>query len=268
MSAVDMVRAGERFYTSLGFAPLPQTFWDRSLFVKPRDRDVVCHASAWDVDLVERPAHQDVHRSECRRLRDDSPRARTQLLSARLQDAAGAVPRERERRLSRGRWRHDCTVGDAGIPGASRSARPGAAGSRRISVCSSRGRSKRWQSCRLPCWSTSGDGGVFSGADFAGPLQHGMVGAEAAVPRRRAAFASRRRVLRSWREISRRAGTSYTRYFLASILQFQFHRALSMRPGAGCRCRCSIYESREAGRRLQSMIALGKSGRGRRRCSC
>ena len=41
---------GERFYTSLGFAPLPQTFWERSLFVKPRDRDVVCHASAWDID--------------------------------------------------------------------------------------------------------------------------------------------------------------------------------------------------------------------------
>ena len=35
-----------------GFAPLPQTFWQRSLFVKPRDRDVVCHASAWDIDAV------------------------------------------------------------------------------------------------------------------------------------------------------------------------------------------------------------------------
>ncbi len=46
-----MVRIGERFYTSLGFAPLPQTFWERSLFVRPRDREVVCHASAWDIDL-------------------------------------------------------------------------------------------------------------------------------------------------------------------------------------------------------------------------
>ncbi len=45
-----MVRIGERFYTSLGFAPLPQTFWQRSLFVRPRDREVVCHASAWDID--------------------------------------------------------------------------------------------------------------------------------------------------------------------------------------------------------------------------
>ena len=45
-----MVRYGERFYTSLGFDSLPATFWERSQFTKPRDRDVVCHASAWDID--------------------------------------------------------------------------------------------------------------------------------------------------------------------------------------------------------------------------
>jgi peptidyl-dipeptidase A len=48
--AKEMVRHGERFFTSLGFAPLPDTFWERSLFLKPADREVVCHASAWDVD--------------------------------------------------------------------------------------------------------------------------------------------------------------------------------------------------------------------------
>jgi peptidyl-dipeptidase A len=47
---LGMVHFGEGFFTSLGFAPLPATFWTRSLFVKPRDRDVVCHASAWDID--------------------------------------------------------------------------------------------------------------------------------------------------------------------------------------------------------------------------
>jgi peptidyl-dipeptidase A len=45
-----MVKYGEAFFTSLGFAPLPRTFWERSLFSKPADREVVCHASAWDVD--------------------------------------------------------------------------------------------------------------------------------------------------------------------------------------------------------------------------
>jgi peptidyl-dipeptidase A len=50
LDAQGMVRYGENFYKSLGFAPLPDTFWQRSLFTKPRDRDVVCHASAWDID--------------------------------------------------------------------------------------------------------------------------------------------------------------------------------------------------------------------------
>jgi len=47
---VKMVRTGEAFYSSLGFAPLPDTFWTRSQITKPADREVVCHASAWDVD--------------------------------------------------------------------------------------------------------------------------------------------------------------------------------------------------------------------------
>lgn len=47
---VDMVKIGEGFYSSLGFEPLPETFWTRSQFVKPADREVVCHASAWDID--------------------------------------------------------------------------------------------------------------------------------------------------------------------------------------------------------------------------
>lgn len=45
-----MVKTGEAFFTSLGFEPLPETFWERSLFTKPQDRTVQCHASAWDVD--------------------------------------------------------------------------------------------------------------------------------------------------------------------------------------------------------------------------
>jgi peptidyl-dipeptidase A len=52
-AAKDMAKYGESFFTSLGFQPLPKTFWERSQFVHPRDRDVVCHASAWDVDQVD-----------------------------------------------------------------------------------------------------------------------------------------------------------------------------------------------------------------------
>jgi peptidyl-dipeptidase A len=49
LDAKAIVRIGEAFFTSLGFDSLPPTFWERSQFEKPRDRDVVCHASAWDV---------------------------------------------------------------------------------------------------------------------------------------------------------------------------------------------------------------------------
>ncbi len=48
--AIKMVKAGEGFFSSLGFEPLPETFYQRSQFVKPADREVVCHASAWDLD--------------------------------------------------------------------------------------------------------------------------------------------------------------------------------------------------------------------------
>jgi len=52
-AARDMVHYGENFFTSLGLPALPKTFWERSQFIHPRDRDVVCHASAWDIDSVD-----------------------------------------------------------------------------------------------------------------------------------------------------------------------------------------------------------------------
>jgi len=48
-----MVEVAEMFFTSLGFEPLPETFWKRSLITKPEDREVVCHASAWNLDAMD-----------------------------------------------------------------------------------------------------------------------------------------------------------------------------------------------------------------------
>ncbi|HLU13890.1 MAG TPA: M2 family metallopeptidase [Arenimonas sp.] len=48
--AVRMTKLAESFYTGLGMPSLPDTFWERSMLVQPRDRDVVCHASAWPMD--------------------------------------------------------------------------------------------------------------------------------------------------------------------------------------------------------------------------
>jgi peptidyl-dipeptidase A len=53
MAPTDMVRLGESAFLSLGFDKLPETFWKRSLFTRPKDREVVCHASAWDVEYAD-----------------------------------------------------------------------------------------------------------------------------------------------------------------------------------------------------------------------
>ena len=63
---IKMVKTGEGFYSSLGFAPLPDTFWARSMIVKPADREVVCHASAWDIDNK-----QDVRIKTCLKVNAD-----------------------------------------------------------------------------------------------------------------------------------------------------------------------------------------------------
>jgi peptidyl-dipeptidase A len=47
---VKMVHVADHWYQSIGFAPEPATFWERSQITRPRDREVICHASAWDVD--------------------------------------------------------------------------------------------------------------------------------------------------------------------------------------------------------------------------
>jgi peptidyl-dipeptidase A len=64
--AVKMVKLAEGFFTSLGLEPLPKTFWERSLFVKPRDREVECHASAWDVEFA-----NDARIKMCIKINDD-----------------------------------------------------------------------------------------------------------------------------------------------------------------------------------------------------
>ena len=50
-SAERMTRTAEDFFTSIGLPELPASFYEKSMLTKPRDRDVVCHASAWDLDM-------------------------------------------------------------------------------------------------------------------------------------------------------------------------------------------------------------------------
>jgi peptidyl-dipeptidase A len=258
-SAIDMVKIGERFYTSLGFAPLPETFWQRSLFVRPQDREVVCHASAWDID-----AEDDIRIKMCiQPTEEDFNTIHHELGHNFYQRAYKAQPVIFRDSANDGF--HEA-IGDAialsvtpeylvriGLldkaPDASRDIGllMGRALERvaflpfgllidqwRWKVFAGEvppsNYNKAWWDLRLKYQGVAPS--APRGEEFFDP------GAKYHVP----------------------DNTPYTRYFLAHILQFQFHRALSQ--AAGCKGplhRCSIYESKEAGQRLDAMLRMGLS---------
>ena len=177
------------------------------------------------------------------------PRARPQLLPARLQQAAGALPGRRQRRLPRGDRRHARALHHARVPEEDRAARQGAAGRRATCRTCCERRSTRSPSCRSACSSTSGAGTCSPARSTPGDynaawweLREKYQGVAAPAARSEAG-------LRSGRQVPRPRPTSpYTRYFLARILQFQFHRALCRAAGyKGPLHRCSIYGNKEAG---------------------
>jgi peptidyl-dipeptidase A len=119
----DMVKAGENFYSSLGMAPLPETFWKRSQFLKPADREVVCHASAWDIDNKD-----DIRIKMCIKVNaDDFITIHHELGHNYYQRAYNKQPfllsERRERRLPRGDRRFRRAVDHPAISRRHRSAR-------------------------------------------------------------------------------------------------------------------------------------------------
>jgi peptidyl-dipeptidase A len=258
-SALDMVKIGERFYTSLGFAPLPETFWQRSLFVRPQDREVVCHASAWDID-----AEDDIRIKMCiQPTEEDFNTIHHELGHNFYQRAYKAQPVILRDSANDGF--HEA-IGDAialsvtpeylvriGLLDKAPDA------SRDIGLLMTRALEKvaflpfgllidqwRWK--------------VFSGevtpANYNKAwwdLRLKYQGVAPSTPRGEEFFDP-------GAKYHVPDNTSYTRYFLAHILQFQFHRAMSQT--AGCKSplhRCSIYESKEAGQRLNAMLTMGLS---------
>jgi peptidyl-dipeptidase A len=259
VSAIDMVKTGERFYTSVGFEPLPMTFWERSLFVRPKDREVVCHASAWDID-----SKNDVRIKMCiDQTAEDFTTIHHELghdFYARAYQNLPMIFRD-----SANDGFHEA-IGDTialsvtpeylvkiGLLDKAPDA------SRDIGLLLSRALDKvaflpfgllidqwRWK--------------VFSGEIT--PAQYNTAwwdlrlkyqGVAPPSPRGEALFDP-------GAKYHVPDNTPYMRYFLADILQFQFHRALAKT--AGCTTalhRCSIYESREAGQRLSSMLSMGLS---------
>ncbi|HEY1198983.1 MAG TPA: M2 family metallopeptidase [Thermoplasmata archaeon] len=259
LSPTDMVRVAERFFISLGFDPLPATFWERSMFVRPRDREVVCHASAWDVDCVD-----DLRLKMCIEVTGEDLMTVHHELGHNYYQRAYA----RQPFLFRDSA-HDGfheAIGDtialsvtpeylAQIGLLDRPTGPGGD----IGLLLRRALEKvaflpfglvvdkwRWDvfSGEIPpseynstWWAMRRR---YQGVAPPGPRgdEEFDPGAKFHVP----------------------ANVPYMRYFLAHILQFQFHRALAQEAGvSGPLHRASIYGSKEAGRRLGATLEMGTS---------
>ena len=259
VAPVEMVRIGERFFSSLGFEPLPETFWSRSLFVKPADREVVCHASAWDIDYID-----DLRIKMCIEVNEeDFVTIHHELGHNYYQRAYNAQPP-----LFRD-GAHDGFhegIGDtlalSITPGylakiGLLDREPEQAGD--IEALMRQALEKiaflpfgkmidewRWQVF-------SGEVGPDDYNDAWWRLRESYQGVAAPVDRPADAFDA-------GAKYHIPANTPYARYFLAHILQFQFHRGLCEAAGyEGPLQRCSIYGSEEAGQKLNAMLELGAS---------
>jgi len=256
---LDMVRYGERFFTSLGFAPLPKTFWERSLFVKPRDRDVVCHASAWDVDQVDdlrlkmciqinavdfSTIHHELGHNIYQRAYNQQPFLFRDSANDGFHEAIGdtialSVTPEYLQKIGLLQ----------SVPDSSKD----------LGLLLYKALEKvaflpfglmidkwRWQ--------------VFSGEippekynEAWWQLRLKYEGIAPPIPRSEADFDA-------GAKYHVPANFPYARYFLADVLQFQFHRALAHIAGcSGPLSRCSIYGNKAAGDRLNAMLAMGLS---------
>jgi peptidyl-dipeptidase A len=257
--AKQMVRYGENFYKSLGYRELPQTFWERSLFVKPKDRDVVCHASAWDLDNKE-----DVRIKMCiETTEEDFNTIHHELGHNYYQMAYMNQPPLYQTSANDGF--HEAigdTIALSVTPdylkelGFIQQVPPESAD---LGMLMQKALDKvaflpfgylvdqwRWK--------------VFSGQtkpeDYNKSwweLRNKYQGIFPPVPRDENDFDAGAKYHVA-------GNTPYARYFLAAILQFQFHRAMCRQSGyQGPLHRCSIYNNKEVGAKLHKMLEMGQS---------
>jgi peptidyl-dipeptidase A len=256
---IEMVRYGERFFTSLGFEPLPESFWERSMFIKPRDRDVVCHASAWDVDQID-----DLRIKMCIEINaEDFETIHHELGHNFYQRAYNEQPYLYLGSANDGF--HEA-IGDAIALSVTPSylkqvglidAEPDP--SKDIGLLLQQAMNKI---AFLPFgllidqWRWKLFSGEFSPEEANTAwwaLRLKYQGIAPPVSRTEADFDP-------GAKYHIPSNVPYTRYFLARILQFQFHRALcEIAGGDGPLHRRSIYGSEQAGVRLQEMLAMGMS---------
>ncbi len=257
----QMFKIGEGFYSSLGLAPLPATFWERTQFIKPLDREVVCHASAWDLDNKD-----DLRVKMCTKVNsDDFVTLHHELGHNYYQRAYNKHPYLYLDGANDGF--HEA-IGDfvalsitpdylvkiglldpARVPGADKD----------IGLLLRQAMDKvaflpfgllidKWR------W------GVFDGSIPEGGYEKGWTdlrlqyqGIIPPVSRDETKFDA-------GGKFHIPGNTPYTRYFLARILQFQFYEAACKQAGwRGPLHRCSFYGNKEVGAKLNAMLEMGAS---------
>lgn len=259
VDAVEMVRYGERFFSSLGFSPLPQTFWDRSLFVKPADRDVVCHASAWNLDFKD-----DLRIKMCIGINDEDFITVHHELGHNYYQRA-YQSQDALHRTSANDGFHE-GIGDTIALSITPEYLVKVGLVDRIpSPDNDVGlllRQALDKVAFLPFgllvdqWRWKVFSGEITPDDYNASwwdLREEYQGVRSTLPRDEINFDA-------GAKYHVPANVPYTRYFVAHILQFQFHRALCDAAGfEGPLHRCSIFESRKAGSLLGEMLAMGAS---------
>ena len=256
---LKMVKGAETFFTSMGFEPLPETFYERSLFIKPKDRDVQCHASAWNIN-----SKDDLRIKMCiQRTGEEFSVIHHELGHNFYQRAYNKQPLFYQESANDGF--HEA-IGDT----IALSVTPGYLKeiglleqvpdeSKDIGLLMKMALDKvafvpfslmvdqwRWQ--------------VFSGQvkpqDYNKAwweLREKYQGVQAPIARSENDFDP-------GAKYHVPGNTPYTRYFLAHILQFEFHRSLCEISGNDKAIhRCSIYNSKEAGDKLNAMLEMGSS---------
>lgn len=256
-SPLKMVQTGEAFFSSLGFDPLPETFYERSQITKPRDREVVCHASAWNLD-----GKDDIRIKMCTKVNADDFRTVHHELGHNYYQRAYKERSPIYQTGANGGF-HEA-IGDMialsltpdylkqlglldEVPDESKD----------IGLLMSQALEKiafmpfglmidkwRWQAF-------SGELSPEEYNDGWWELRNKYQGIVPPSPRDSSYFdpGGKYHVPNN---------VSYTRYFVAHILQFQFHKAACEKAGwTGPLHRCSIYGSKEAGEAFNGMLEMG-----------
>ncbi|MBM4378025.1 MAG: M2 family metallopeptidase [Deltaproteobacteria bacterium] len=257
--AVRMVKLGEGFFTSLGLKPLPQTFYERSQFTKPRDREVVCHASAWDVTyendlrvkMCIKPTEEDlvtIHHE----LGHNYYYAHYHTLPVLFQQGANDGFHE--------------AIGDALVLSV------GPDYYQKVGLLPGKRAESDKALINLQMKDALERVAFLPFGKFIDQWRWDVFAGKVTEENYNAAWWELRRkyqgvappVARSEGDFDAGAkyhipsNVPYTRYFLARILQFQFHRALCKVAGqTGPLHACSVYGNKQAGAKLQAMLEMG-----------